>query len=650
MTDITNFFGGEPYKPEKQRVDAVEVQVAEAMKNAGIEPPANIIVDGNLHRFSTNSRKKDDSGWYVIFQDGVPAGRFGCWRDNIEVSFRADIGRELTSAEQMALTRRQFEAQKARDEARQRKAEIAANTVEAIWSTASAADKEHPYLKRKGINSNGARITGDSRLIVPLYNCDELSSLQYIDTNGGKLYHPGGITKGCSFVIGELTDGPIFVAEGFATAATIHEVSGHCCVAAYSASNLSNVVGQLRERYGNNQPIVVVADNDKSGVGRNEGEKAIAKHGGRLVVPPEEGDANDYHLAGGNLMDILFPPVSEWLKSAVDFSSKPSPIKWYVKHWLQANALIMVHGPSGAGKSFIVLDMIMHIASDADDWMRNKVKNGPIVYLAGEGHYGLKGRIAAWMQHHGRTPDKMHVSMSGCDLNTPEGYQKVVEAVRNLPETPKIIVVDTLHRFLNGDENSATDAKTMLDACSALMEEFDCSVLLVHHTGISAEAQHRARGSSAWKGALDIEISVVPPARESDSITIVQRKAKDTEQADHIFVDLHSVPIDGWYDEDGDQVRSAVIVAGKEPDKAKVDKDKKYKAALRKMWKEIPDKEFIDGYPYLTKAFIVENGGNKKWFESDTETPRQIDRLEIEGWLERSGHGVILKEPGLAVK
>jgi putative DNA primase/helicase len=71
-------------------------------------------------------------------------------------------------------------------------------------------------------------------------------------------------------------------------------------------------------------------------------------------------------------------------------------------------------------------------------------------------------------------------------------------------------VVDTLHRFLDGDENSATDAKTMLDACSALIQEFACSVILIHHTGVSSEAQHRGRGSSAWRGALDIEISVVP--------------------------------------------------------------------------------------------------------------------------------------------
>ena len=94
-------------------------------------------------------------------------------------------------------------------------------------------------------------------------------------------------------------------------------------------------------------------------------------------------------------------------------------------------------------------------------------------------------------------PQLTLLSRDGCDLNTPDGYRRVVENVRALPTPPTVIVVDTLHRFLSGDENSASDTKTMLDACGALIHEFNCTVLLVHHTGVSEEAQHRARGYSA---------------------------------------------------------------------------------------------------------------------------------------------------------
>ena len=114
MTDITHIFGGS-YKPKTETYDLPETQLADAMRSAGIEPPKQIQIDGQLHRFSTKGRKKDDSGWYIAFPDGIPAGRFGCWRDGIEVAWKGNVGRELTAAEQMAMTRRLAEAKEVRE-------------------------------------------------------------------------------------------------------------------------------------------------------------------------------------------------------------------------------------------------------------------------------------------------------------------------------------------------------------------------------------------------------------------------------------------------------------------------------------------------------------------------------------------------------
>ena len=599
MTDIKNIFGG-AFIPSSKNVDPPEIQLADAMRSAGIEPPPNLTLDGQLHRFSTKGRKRDDSGWYIAFPDEPVAGRFGCWRDQIDCVFKAEIGRELTAAENMAITRRQSEARAERERAREKKAEIASGTVDTIWSDAIAASPDHPYLKRKAISPHGARLTGDGRLIVPLYaEGGDLASLQYISEDE-KRYHPGGTTKACSWTLGEVTPGPIFVAEGFATAATIHEVSGRPCVIAYSANNLPAIVGQLREAHGQVQEIVIVADNDASGVGRNKADEASAKYGGRIVMPPIEGDANDYLASGGDLAGLLFPPADDWLIPADAFSEQPDPIRWQIKRWLQSQALIMVHGPSGSGKTFLVLDMVMAVASKGavPEWFSNKVRSGTVVYLAGEGHHGLRGRVAAWKQYKGVSGLDMWLSRHGLDLNTPQGYQKTADALRALPNTPEIIVVDTLHRFLDGDENSAADAKSMLDACAAMISEFECSVILVHHTGVSVEAQHRARGSSAWRGALDIEISVVP----GQTIEIIQRKSKDAEEAAPVFAELQSVPITGWLDEDGEQVTSAVLVAGHEPIRAKKDSPlAKHQKTFENAW-WAAGAEDINGEPYLSRS------------------------------------------------
>ena len=613
MADLTNILGGPWSPPKVAQPDPPAVQLLDAMHNAGLTPPREIVLDGKMHRFNSGTKGSpgagDKSGWYVAYGDGIPAGRFGCWRAGIESTWRADVGRSLTPAEEMAHARRMNEAKAARDAETARARATAANTVEAIWVGCMGADPAHPYLTRKGIGIHGSRVTGDGRLVVPLYTPEgKLSSLQYIDVDGGKLNHPGGQTGGCYWMVGTMDEpGTVYIAEGFATAATIHEVTGRPCVVAYSASNLVPVTGTIKELVGPGASITIVADNDTSGTGQRYADEAQAKHGARIVRVPILGmDANDYFAAGHDLKVLLMPPpVTDWLKRVKVLSQEPAPIRWLVKHWLQEEALIMVHGPSGGGKTFAVLDWSLHIASGLTEWHGHKVKPGAVVYLAGEGHHGLRSRLAAWGQHYGVDDPDMWVSDTGTDLNTPEGYNKVVDAIRALDQVPTLICVDTLHRFLFGDENSSVDAKTMIDACAALMREFSCSVLLVHHTGVSDEAQHRARGSSAWKGALEIEISVIP-AKGETPIQIVQRKSKDAEEAVPIYAHLEAVAINGWLDEDGEAVSSAVLVAAEAPPERK--KESKLDA-WRKMFEDAwwASKAEIDsdGIPFVSRAALL---------------------------------------------
>jgi phage/plasmid primase-like uncharacterized protein len=612
MADLSNVLGGPWSPPPEKLVAPPEAQLIDAMRAAGLEPPDELLLDGKIHRFKSGTKGNgshggDKPGWYLVFGDGVPAGRFGCWRAGVEVTWRAEVGRKLTATEEMAHARRMAEAKALRDAELERKHEVASATVETIWTSAQTASPEHPYLQRKGIGVHGARVTGDGRLVVPLYGQDgTLATLQYISHDGGKLYHPGGQTGGKFWMIGSLDEpGTLFVAEGFATAATIHETTNRPVVVAYSASNLVPVTGSLREMYGASQDIVIVADHDKSGVGQRYAEQASAKFGARMVMPPIEGDANDYVQAGHDLASLLMPIKDDWLIPADDFSAQPSPISWLVKRWLQAQALVMVHGPSGGGKTFVVLDWCLRIASKTPEWAGQKVRPGNVVYLAGEGHHGLRGRVAAWKHHHQVGHLAMWLSKDGCDLNTPTGYLKVVEQVRMLPEKPSVIVVDTLHRFLAGDENSAQDAKTMLDACNALMMEFKCSVILVHHTGVSDEAQHRARGSSAWRGALDIEISIVP-GNDGAPMQIVQRKSKDAELAETIHVELQQVTIPGWYDEDNQPVTSAVVVQAQAPTSGKKDSkiDSHRKTFENAWWSS--EAEERNGLPYLSRSAMMD--------------------------------------------
>jgi len=342
-----------------------------------------------------------------------------------------------------------------------------------------------------------------------------------------------------------------------------------------------------------------------------------------------------------------------WLVPTSELRTRQKPVAWHIKRWLQADALIMVHGPSGAGKTFLVIDWCMRIATGMSDWLGNRVKPGFVVYLAGEGYRGLGSRLQAWAVHHGTAgqAENMVMSRSGCDLDSPDGLARVIDAIRSSGIKPCLIVVDTLHRFMRGDENTAKDAGAMIANCDALKQEFGCSVLLVHHTGVSAEAQQRARGSSAWRGALDVEIGVQPPPAGESAIVVSQLKMRDADPVPPVCVKLEPVDLPGWMDEDDEQVASAVLVEGGAlPQKGRPAADFEEK---KQHWREAwlaHGTTLLHGEhlaPHLARASLVQ------WLQEHmNRTPRTaasylqpgnksgvIGLLLDKGWLQAHGDG-----------
>lgn len=529
--------------------------------NMGMDDPPDIIMDGRVHRFRvTGDKNREKTGWYVFFKDKLPAGRFGNWRGDLSTTWHATPDRTLSQAERELIELHYERARMIHEEEAQKKYAQAAAECAEIWDNAADADDENGYLQRKQIKNHGLKQTGDGRLIMPIYVDDRLTSLQYIGSDGTKEFHTGGEVSCGYFFIPPLRPDKktIYVAEGYATGASIHEATGAGVVVALNAGNLSKVGQFLREKMPGAQ-IVFVADNDESGVGQQKAKTAANLIGAQVVIPPEIGDANDYVVSGHDLKALLVASPDPWLVPLAEFCKKPQPIKWLIKGWVQEEALMMVFGASGTGKTFVVLDQALSIACpEIANWQGCRVKHGPVVYLAGEGHIGLKARIAGWMSHKGVKFGDMLISTSAEDLNTPEGVNRVISEIGRNNTKPVLIVVDTLNRFLFGDENTAKDTKTFLDACSRLMGEFCCSVLIVHHTGVAQDAQNRARGSSAWKGAMDLE-TWVNKEQGSTKVLVKQTKSKDAELQPDLWLEQMQIAVPGWTDEDGSPVTTVVM-------------------------------------------------------------------------------------------
>lgn len=66
------------------------------MREAGIEPPLDIQVDGTLHRFHVDGDKAGArNGWYLFHLDPL-AGSFGCWKRDVHIAWRGHESQALT--------------------------------------------------------------------------------------------------------------------------------------------------------------------------------------------------------------------------------------------------------------------------------------------------------------------------------------------------------------------------------------------------------------------------------------------------------------------------------------------------------------------------------------------------------------------------
>lgn len=211
-------------------------------------------------------------------------------------------------------------------EQQRRKAELqaqhdkAAQRAQAIWNAACPAPDDHPYLIRKHVNPYGLRVTTwrrtlkddkgnriraeiNNTLLIPMYDpSGTIRSLQAIFSEKPRLFDrdkdflPGAASAGLFSWIGPKTD-TVLIAEGYATAATLHQESGFRVYIAFAANNLMSVGLTIREKLPS-ADIVFCADNDtqtKGNPGLTKATEAAEMVGGSVAVPPIAGDFNDYH-------------------------------------------------------------------------------------------------------------------------------------------------------------------------------------------------------------------------------------------------------------------------------------------------------------------------------------------------------------------
>jgi phage/plasmid primase-like uncharacterized protein len=600
MADITASFPGGfnaahyPQEPAFDRYAAI-AEFTEEFRATGALISGYAVADGSVHRVK---HKDDKSGtknaWYVLYEHpDFISGCFGHWKNpdmrTTWTSFKHD---EMSTQQRQDYAMAMEAARVRQEEERKRVQDEVAAECAAEYNSYPDATESHPYLQKKQVASvPGLKWDGLIDLIVPMINeYGEIRNLQRINFDGNKLFTTGGEVKGCFCVI-QGSESLVLPCEGLATGITLYIASGATVYISFNAGNLPAVTEIARRRHPNAK-LIVCGDNDRftkntkgepMNTGRIAAEKAAGP--GTMIALPQFPDSdtdstdfNDLQVRYGGSAAVkatlqaaavtaVPAPAAAPGQMADDFefvdarslTAHYRPVVSIIKGMIGQNHITFLSAPPASYKSFIALEMAFCVAAGIP-FAGRKTRRMLVVYLAGEGHEGVKARLKALGIKHGHEASEwLIISKLPADLLDMTKNTSVVlgifKACQAIGQLPGLIIVDTFHRNFSGDENSSRDFGQMLKNLDTQFRTTmpDVSFLFVHHTGHGDEK--RGRGTSAIKASCDTEWVAT---RNGDSVTLHCVKFKDGREPEDMT--FRSIEVDtGWVDEDGDPVTSLYL-------------------------------------------------------------------------------------------
>ena len=262
-------------------------------------PAGHPRLDGKIHRFG-----KGKKAWYrlrsISLKSGqeVVVGAFGIWQGQdpgtipVAIDWTGISDEERAEAERKQAVFAQQEADR-----KARAAELAAGRARRQFTQAVGVEvaASVPYLARKRIGGEGARVDEYGQLLVPARRYAkgqraEVVSVQKISADGTKRFNDGADMIGAACLLGSIDADTriIGIAEGYATGQSVR-MATDCAfpvMVAFNAGNLAEVARRLRADF----PDVIIlflADDDWQLEQRYA--RDLAEHFGVAAAPDIDG-------------------------------------------------------------------------------------------------------------------------------------------------------------------------------------------------------------------------------------------------------------------------------------------------------------------------------------------------------------------------
>jgi putative DNA primase/helicase len=492
-------------------------------KNLGYAPDSGEILPGKMIRFATSDRKGDDAGWCKLFDDGE-GGIFGCWRQGITETWQVVTNRKPEEQEAF-----HSKVKHAKEEAAGIESEIRRVCREKsaqLWEKGHDVDAKHLYLVTKGIKPHGIRQMRNF-LMVPVRDTNgELQGLQFIMPDGSKKFKTGTAVNGCYHATGK-PDGRILIVEGYATGATLHEMTGHAVACAFTAGNLQAVAEALKQKYPD-AVLVICADDDhatEGNPGRKKAAEAALAVDALLAVPnfppnrgKQDSDFNDLaRLAGPKAVKECIEAAQKaesehqhtlpfLFRRLSDIEAKP--VRWLWPGRIARGKVSILAGHPGLGKSQITASMTA-IVSTGGAWPLDHThcERGNVVFFSAEDD--AEDTIRPRLEAAGADLSRVYIMDAVLTGETTRSFNldcdisRLSIMLKHIGDVA-LVVIDPVTAYLGDtDSHKTADVRALLAPLCELAAKHGTAVVCVSHLskGGSGEALMRVTGSLAFVAA-----------------------------------------------------------------------------------------------------------------------------------------------------
>ncbi|WP_049767111.1 AAA family ATPase [Waddlia chondrophila] len=512
------------------------------MSKNGIPFDGPLISDGEIHRFSRDSKRSQPDEWYVCYEGMSIKDNpyliccYGTWSGNQErFVYKSYENLPQSSPERHQLEEEYRKRKKHQESLLQKEQEKRVARANEIWEESSNQDHcqgHSSYLEQKKIKPYDIKYRvereGSPVIVIPLRNTEEeLQGVQCIYEDGKKRIY--GLKKGNFHVIGSLEgSSKVYVVEGYATGASVHEATKCPVIVAFDCGNLKPVIASFRKKYPRAK-ITIAADNDDGNAqnpGKTKAEEAAKEYDCEVVLPAftkemqstcRLTDFNDLHVHCG--IDEVLKQLSSIKTSLQVLTANElllmniKPKKLIIDPWLPEKGLAMIYAERGIGKTYLSLTIAYAVACGEPVCKWKIPEARKVLYIDGEmPGEALQERLRSISKMFKNTPpEDSYFRIFSQDFQ-PDGIRDLgtflgQEDVNELISDTDVIILDNLSTLIrSGKENEAESWLLVQEWVLALRRQGK-SVIFIHHAGKNGTS----RGTSKREDVLDTVIKLKKP-------------------------------------------------------------------------------------------------------------------------------------------